>query len=214
MLPPNEQTEPSKRPAEDLSLQRKLIRRELLRARAGLTDSERQEKSELITDRLLREFADRQVGQEGSLVVALYWPIKNEPNLLAALQCNYPQALSQWNIDWALPAIVNSVLEFRRIDLLQLEKQTAPGAYGIPEPRANVPTKPDFIVCPCVGFSRAGLRLGYGGGYYDRTLQQWQGTLIGVAYASAERQDLRAASWDRPLDLILTETETIKPLYD
>ena len=82
------------------------------------------------------------------------------------------------------------------------------GAYGIDEPiRTTGTAEPDTLLVPCVGFVEAGLRLGYGGGYYDRYLAgRGEVYTIGLAYAACELDDLRAEPHDQLLDLILTES--------
>jgi 5-formyltetrahydrofolate cyclo-ligase len=71
------------------------------------------------------------------------------------------------------------------------------------------------VIVPLVAFDRNGGRLGYGGGFYDRTLEQLravQPTLaIGFAYADQESADLPLESTDQPLDLIVTEHGVIQP---
>ncbi|MFT7721332.1 MAG: 5-formyltetrahydrofolate cyclo-ligase [Roseateles sp.] len=70
---------------------------------------------------------------------------------------------------------------------------------------------PDVVLVPCVGFTRAGFRLGYGGGYFDRWLAAHPGvTAIGVAWSGGE-VDFAVEAHDRALTLILTERELIAP---
>lgn len=85
------------------------------------------------------------------------------------------------------------------------------GHHGIPEPVLQDPVLPDLLLVPCVGFDRDGYRLGYGGGYYDRTLAAWPGdTLpltIGIAYEACRIDDgvLAREAHDLPLDAIVTD---------
>ena len=70
---------------------------------------------------------------------------------------------------------------------------------------------PDVVLVPCVGFTRAGYRLGYGGGYFDRWLAAHPGvTSVGLAWSGAEVA-LAPEPHDLPLTLILTETDVIVP---
>ena len=70
---------------------------------------------------------------------------------------------------------------------------------------------PDVVLVPCVGFTREGYRLGYGGGYFDRWLALHPGvTTIGIAWSAAETH-FPVEAHDRALTLILTERELIAP---
>lgn len=83
------------------------------------------------------------------------------------------------------------------------------GHHRIPEPATEVVVTPDLLFVPCVGFDAAGYRLGYGGGYYDRTLAAWPGATrpvtVGVAYEACRIEALEREAHDIPLDLIVTE---------
>jgi 5-formyltetrahydrofolate cyclo-ligase len=84
------------------------------------------------------------------------------------------------------------------------------GRYGIPVPAEEYVVVPDLLVIPCVGFDADRYRLGYGGGYYDRTLADWPGGLapatIGVAFESAKCDALPRGEFDLPLGAIVTES--------
>ena len=90
-----------------------------------------------------------------------------------------------------------------------------PGAFGALIPETGDWVTPEILIVPLVAFSRAGGRLGYGGGFYDRTLEQLRAlkpTLaIGFAYAAQEQPDLPLEPTDQPLDLIVTEQGIIEP---
>jgi 5-formyltetrahydrofolate cyclo-ligase len=84
------------------------------------------------------------------------------------------------------------------------------GAYGIPEPSKDWPLAyPKILLVPLLAFDRAGHRLGYGGGYYDRTLDFLRANstvrAIGVAYAGQEVDALPREDHDHPLDAVITE---------
>lgn len=89
------------------------------------------------------------------------------------------------------------------------------GAFGAKIPSDGDLISPEVLIVPLVAFSRAGGRLGYGGGFYDRTLQALRAkkpTLaIGFAYAAQEQNDLPLEPTDQPLDLIVTEQGVIEP---
>ena len=92
---------------------------------------------------------------------------------------------------------------------------TVPGVWGIPRPPETSPElEPDVLIIPLLAFDRKGFRLGYGGGFYDRTLEKLR-TLkkiiaIGVAYAAQELDDVPHGGHDQPLNYIMTEREVIK----
>ena len=84
------------------------------------------------------------------------------------------------------------------------------GAFGIPEPRPDWPrTVPSLLLVPLLAFDAEGFRLGYGGGYYDRTLANFRAerqiTAIGVAFAGQEVPLVPHETGDEPLDMVVTE---------
>jgi 5-formyltetrahydrofolate cyclo-ligase len=84
--------------------------------------------------------------------------------------------------------------------------------YGVEHPDdAQEPGMPEVLVVPLLAFDGAGHRLGYGGGYYDRTLAWLRGagpvTAIGFAFAAQEVERLPKTEWDQPLDGVVTESE-------
>ena len=81
------------------------------------------------------------------------------------------------------------------------------GPYGIAEPaRTDTVLVPELLLLPCVGFADIGLRLGYGGGYYDRYLAgRSEVFTIGLAFEACRVDHLRAEPHDQLLDLVLTE---------
>ena len=105
----------------------------------------------------------------------------------------------------AFPRVVGKglPLEFHRIPDGEV---LAPGAFGIHEPMDIWPrATPQLLLVPLLAFDRRGHRLGYGGGYYDRTLAARKTRAIGVAYAGQEVSSLPAGAHDMALDGIITE---------
>ena len=85
-----------------------------------------------------------------------------------------------------------------------------PGPMGTSEPVAGEELRPDVVLVPLLAFDRAGRRLGYGGGYYDRTLAALPGAkAIGIAYAGQEMPEVPAGPQDFRLPLIATEDSVI-----
>jgi 5-formyltetrahydrofolate cyclo-ligase len=93
---------------------------------------------------------------------------------------------------------------------------TGRGIWDIHIPLETAPElQPDVLLVPMLAFDRRGYRLGYGGGFYDRTLAELRKlkpvTAIGVAYAEQELDEVPLAPYDEPLDWILTERGVIEP---
>lgn len=83
-----------------------------------------------------------------------------------------------------------------------------PGAYGILEPQGGgviPPDEIDLILVPGLAFDQEGYRLGYGGGYYDRYLQDFHGVSAGLAFSVCCTEDLPRDAFDLPVSLVLTE---------
>ena len=85
------------------------------------------------------------------------------------------------------------------------------GRYNIPVPKSKSWVQPEVLLVPCLAFHRAGARLGYGAGWYDRTLSQMPAkpVTVGVAYAVTESKDNFSEQHDELLDYLLTEREFI-----
>jgi 5-formyltetrahydrofolate cyclo-ligase len=137
----------------------------------------------------------------GATAVGLYWPIKSELDLrpLAAL-------LAEDGIATALPVIVEkgAPLDFWQWSPGEpLER----GFWNIPVPRQRRPIRPDAVLAPTVGFDGSNYRLGYGGGYFDRTLAQPDRPplAIGIGLERARLATIHPQPHDIPMDLIVTE---------
>ena len=80
-------------------------------------------------------------------------------------------------------------------------------AYGIPKPKGTPVCQPTLLLVPCVGYGPRGVRLGYGGGFYDRTLATLdpRPTTVGLAYSQGYLPWLQAEPHDVPLDTVLTD---------
>ncbi|ETX29226.1 5-formyltetrahydrofolate cyclo-ligase [Roseivivax isoporae LMG 25204] len=89
------------------------------------------------------------------------------------------------------------------------------GPFGTRTPVAPEIVEPDVLIVPLVAFTRGGARLGYGGGFYDRTLALLRARrptrAIGFAFAAQEAESLPVDDTDAPLDLVVTEAEIILP---
>jgi 5-formyltetrahydrofolate cyclo-ligase len=145
------------------------------------------------------------------VTVALYWPMRDELDVRPLLT-----RLGELGAVTALPTIVarDLALVFRRF---APGEKLVDGVFGTQEPTPAAPAVvPTVAVVPLLGFDRMGYRLGYGGGYYDRTLAALRldgGSIqaIGAAYHEQEFTVIPHDSSDARLDLIITDRETITP---
>ncbi len=105
-----------------------------------------------------------------------------------------------------------SVMNFYYIDSLD---ELSPGSFDVLEPdpqKSLMAQKPENSVCivPAFMFDRAGFRLGYGKGYYDRYLSNYEGTAIGICYSDNLQQELFKGKYDRAVDLVVTDREIVR----
>ncbi len=132
-------------------------------------------------------------------VVAGYWPIQSEIDVRPLML-----ALAARGHALVLPEVTprGQVLLFRD---WRPGEELVPGLWNTLQPKGEVRT-PDFLLVPLLAFDRARNRLGYGGGYYDRTLAQLPGVFaLGCAYAGQEVDSVPVAPHDRVLDAVATE---------
>ena len=89
-------------------------------------------------------------------------------------------------------------------------------AYAIPKPKDTEVIVPTLLFVPCVGYGPGGFRLGYGGGFYDRTLADLRPRpyTVGVGYAHGFIPWLRPQAHDVPLDAVLTEDGPVRSATD
>ena len=153
---------------------------------------------------LSREIVARLVGLISATAyptLGFYWPIRGEIDV-RELARRHLAAGGQT----ALPVIVtkHAPVEFWQWDP---GMRTERGALNIPVPRERHLLIPDVLVVPLLGFDRAHFRLGYGGGYYDRTLAaaKPRPLAIGVASADAELHTIYPQPHDIPMDVIVTD---------
>ncbi|AXS81292.1 5-formyltetrahydrofolate cyclo-ligase [Dechloromonas sp. HYN0024] len=181
-------------PVEDNTGWRRALRREMVMRRSTLSDAAHAGLSARIVAHL-------QAALPRPRIVAFCWPIKHEPDVRAVID------------DWtrlgamaALPVVVaeNLPLAFRA---WTSETPLEPDRYGIPTPVAGDFLQPDLILLPLNGFDRAGYRLGYGGGYFDRTLAALspRPLAVGVGFEINRLDSIRPESHDQRLDWIVTE---------
>lgn len=145
--------------------------------------------------------------------VALYAPIKGEVPTRDILTA----ALSDGKIVcYPLSHVHGRILSFRAITS---ESELEPGRLGVREPASSsdliAVEQIDLFVVPGLGFSRDGKRLGRGGGYYDATLKAASelSRRVGLAFSEQIVTELPANADDVPMDLVVTENETLRGLF-
>jgi 5-formyltetrahydrofolate cyclo-ligase len=171
------------------------LRRSLKQARAALSPSEKNRADASIAERLLAWWR-----ASGHQELAVYWPLQGEPDLSAAYA-----VLAQAGVRLALPVVLerHAPLAFAA---WQPGEAMLVDQMGVAVPaQQRLVARPPALVIPCLGFNQEGYRLGYGGGYYDRTLASSpRAATVGVAYA-CQQAAFASAAHDIALDLILTE---------
>ncbi len=160
-----------------------------------------------LSERLVCE-GMRFAGMWKPAVVSAFHPIRQEPDALALLG-----ALAEREFRVALPLVRGreTHLDFR---VWRPGDPTALGPMGIPEPLQGAPlVDPDLLFIPLACYDRRGRRIGYGAGYYDRTLERLRAMktirAVGVAYGVCEVAAVPYEAHDQTLDAIVTERETI-----
>ncbi|MDO5647262.1 5-formyltetrahydrofolate cyclo-ligase [Paracoccus sp. (in: a-proteobacteria)] len=172
-----------------------------LRARA-LAARQRGGDADALTTRLIAALSPHH-----GRALAGYWPMRGEADPCPAMAVH--------NGPLCLPVVTGRAvpLIFRAWDGGDLQ----PGPFGTQHPDDSAPAlRPDVLIVPLVGFDRAGNRLGYGGGYYDRTLELLRKSgpvvAIGLAWAVQELARVPTDAFDQPLDLIVTDRDILTPL--
>ena len=184
------------------SFLKRQLRNALIEHRLAMPD--REERADLL-QRVMRIWL---VGRPDT-VIGAYWPIKGEFDPLPALH--------RWKEDGELQGAPQP----RQIGLPVMNRQHKtltfhswyPGcpmehdAYDIPKPKDTDEFKPAMLVVPCLGFGPGGVRLGYGGGFFERTLASLQprAITVGVSYSHGFLPLLRLGPREIQLDAMLTE---------
>jgi 5,10-methenyltetrahydrofolate synthetase len=180
---------------------RKAERARLIALRLAIPVAERAAMDAAIADRL-----DAALGDLAGRVVAVCWPFRGEPDLRGwAARARARGAVI------ALPVVLakGAPLAFREW------REGAPlerGVWGIPAPADGAEVAPDVAIAPVVGFDPLCFRLGYGGGFFDRTLAARRpATVAGVGHDCAAIPTIGPQPHDIPLDLVATPAATIRP---
>ncbi|MCB2128153.1 MAG: 5-formyltetrahydrofolate cyclo-ligase [Rhodobacteraceae bacterium] len=187
--------------ARDVARWRKAERARLRAERQDITVADRQAIGAALIAHLREVLRERSGGARG-WVFSAYWPIKGEPDLRPLMA-----ELHADGVTVALPIVETKAapLTFRR---WSPDTKMVRGDWNIPVPPPDAPeVTPEIALAPLVGWTAEGYRLGYGGGYFDRTLAALKPRplVIGIGFESARLQTIFPQPHDIPLDLILTE---------
>lgn len=182
--------------ASDVKSWRKAERDRLIAAREALDGA---------TLALLGQHIDAHLGRSfpglATATLAFCWPIRGEYDAR-----RLAQRLRERGAVTALPVVVapRQPLAFRK---WHPGVPLASGPLGIPYPVDSELVVPTAVLVPMNGWDDAGYRLGYGGGFFDRTLASLTKTptVIGVSYELAKIESIRPQSWDIPMDWVVTE---------
>lgn len=180
---------------------KKLLRREGMARRRGLTAGQRQEKSAAIAERLIHAELFRQAES-----VFCYISMENEVHTEAVLEAALAAGKAV-----SIPYVLDKAKGLMCAAQLQDMADLVAGEYNIPTlpPEKVVPVEPaaiDLVIVPGSAFDRAGHRIGMGGGYYDRFLGQTaRAVRAAVAYECQLFDNIAADEHDQPMDYIFTE---------
>lgn len=186
-----------------IDARRRDLRDQALARRLALDEGEVARLGGAVCERLLAHF-----GAPPGRVIAFCWPISNEPDLRPAM--------AAWRAAGAqicLPVVVRlrSPLIFRS---WSPDREMVPDHHGIPGPAHGEPVWPDVLIIPVNAFDPAGYRLGYGGGYFDRTLARLPSrpVVIGVGFELARVDSILPQRHDIPMDWMVTEAGVFAPV--
>jgi len=179
----------------DVAQWRKAKRDELIALRMAIPAEERTR----VAGAVAREL-DRLVAPAAGMVVSAYWPFRGELDLR-----DWLRSLPAKGARIALPVVVvkGQPLVFREwIPGARLTR----GVWNIPIPADGAEVVPDVLIAPLVGFDAQNYRLGYGGGFFDRTLAALQTPrrVIGVGYPGSALETIFPQTHDIPMDVIAT----------
>jgi 5-formyltetrahydrofolate cyclo-ligase len=181
----------------EVALWRRQQRAALLAQRKTMEQPARQHAALVVAEKL-----DAIVALHRPATIGLYWPIRNEINLLSWANT----LVQRGGITLCLPVVVtrDKPLEYWR---WSEGDSLARGFWNIPVPERREVVRPDLMLAPLVGFDEANYRLGYGGGYFDRTLASLtpRPMVAGVGFAFSALKTIFPQPHDIPMDAILTE---------
>lgn len=195
--------EPVRSNADEIAATRRAMRQTALAEREGRSEAERAAWSEALTAHL-----EPLIDALAPGVLGFCWPYRGEPDLRAFV--------SRWLGGDArrravLPVVVDKAqpMVFRR---WRPEEALIADRYGIPIPPDAEALAPDVVLVPLNAFDGRGFRIGYGGGYFDRTLEVMDSLAIGVGFEIGRRDSVLPQPHDRPMRWVVTEAGVFAPV--
>lgn len=184
--------------AANLTQWRKRERERLITQRLALSPTARQHKTQLITGGL-----DDVLGTVQDRTISVYWPFRGEPNLIQWVRSSITRGACV-----AFPVVVEKGKPLLFKSWIPGEP-LGTGMWDLPVPIQGTDVTPSIMIIPLVGFDDRLFRLGYGGGYFDRTLATFkpQPQTIGVGFAMCRIPTIYPQSYDIPMDVVITESE-------
>ncbi|WP_244480723.1 5-formyltetrahydrofolate cyclo-ligase [Mesorhizobium sp. Root157] len=175
---------------------RKAERERLIAARLAVSADTRSEMSANIAEGL-----DRMIGDPAGRMVSIYWPFRGEPDLrpwMESINARGGRTSLPIVVDKGQPLVFKAYKSGDR-----LEK----GVWNIPIPAEGESVYPDVVISPIVGVDPRNYRLGYGGGFFDRTLaaMPFKPLVIGIGYELQRIPTIYPQEHDIPMDRIVTE---------
>ena len=178
---------------------KKQLRRDLLTQRRQIPEQIWQQKSQALCDRI----SNWQIFQQSQNILA-FTSFRQEPDLNSLWQ-RFPDK------NWGFSRCVDKDLIWHQVAIADFERNLRSGAFGILEPRHDLPLidldNIDLILIPALACDRRGYRLGYGGGFYDRCLPNSTGFKAGIIFDDFYINVIPSDIWDVPLDAVITEKQ-------
>lgn len=180
----------------DILAQKKQLRKEHLALRAGLSATQKA----ALDAALCREIAAHPAFLCCDVLLC-FFPVRDEPDLTA-----FYQLARKRGVKTAFPRCTGSKMTFH---VVADEQELVEGRFGIRAPREDAPladlTAHTLCLVPALAATKAGVRLGYGGGFYDRFLPDFPGTTLLPIYSMLIRDTLPCEPTDQRIRYILTE---------
>ncbi|MCL2493499.1 MAG: 5-formyltetrahydrofolate cyclo-ligase [Clostridiales bacterium] len=176
------------------------LRADIIKLLTAMPEEARRQASDAIIQRVLA-LPEYKKAQTIYCFVGVGWEVDTRPLLEDALAAGKAVCVPRCEADGRMAAH-----RIESVDDLQ-----ATGLFGLPEPCENCEIVPfeaiDFAVIPCLCADKNGMRLGRGGGYYDRFMSVFPGTSATVCYSAALQKQVPTETHDKQIDCVVTENE-------